>query len=156
MDEKTRDAVVARVYGHLGEEPKPYVMVIGPGDFSPTVWKRTRDLVAFRLHRPQTDGTTVTDAAIYLLRDSDMYRTAAAALRTGATQKEYIWCLLAAVLTHESAHTAPKTEREALTAEAAQLGRCLRAGHLFSGDGWNPVNYLGKVQARLRNPREHY
>ncbi len=66
------------------------------------------------------------------------------------------WCLLAAVLAHEAAHTALRTERQALMAEAAQLRRCLFAGHLSSGDGWSPVTYLDKVEAKLRHPREHY
>ena len=29
-------------------------------------------------------------------------------------------------------------------------------GHLFSADGWSALSYLGKVEAKLRNPREHY
>ena len=44
------------------------------------------------------------DAAIYLVRDSAIYSKAAATLRTGATNSEYAWCLLAAVCVHESAH----------------------------------------------------
>jgi hypothetical protein len=112
--------------------------------------------VAFRLFRPGPANATVADAAIYLVRDSAVYSKAAAALRNNTTQHEYVWCLLAAVLAHEAAHTAPGTERQALIAEAAQLRRCLFAGHLFSSDGWNPLAYLGKVEAKLRNPREHY
>jgi hypothetical protein len=40
--------------------------------------------------------------------------------------------------------------------EAAQLRRCLLAGHLAAGDGWDPVTYLGQVEAKFRRPREHY
>jgi len=112
--------------------------------------------VAFRLHRHRDDGTTVADAPIYLVRTSAVYLKAAAVLRSGATQREYVWCLLAAIVAHESAHTAPMTERQALTAEAEELRRCLFDGHLFTGDEWSPVTYLGKVEAKLRHPREHY
>jgi hypothetical protein len=50
-----------------------------------------------------------------------------------------VWCLLAAVLAHESAHTTPNTERDALMAEAAQLRRCISSGHLFPDEQWNPL-----------------
>jgi hypothetical protein len=43
-----------------------------------------------------------------------------------------------------------------LTAEIAQLCRCLLAGHLHSGNGWSVASYLGNVEAKLRNQREHY
>jgi hypothetical protein len=155
-DQWTNDPVVARVYEHFGEGPKPIVQVIGPDQFAMPIWKRVRNLVAFRIHRHGVDGTTVADAAIYLVRGSAIYQKAAAALRNNATQKEYVWCLLAAVFAHESAHTTPATERQALVAEAAQLRRCLSAGHLFAGDGWSALSYLGKVEAKLLNPREHY
>jgi hypothetical protein len=108
------------------------------------------------MHRHQPDGSTLADAAIYLLRDSALYAKAAEVARNRSTHHEYVWCLLAAVIAHEAQHTAPKTERQALLAEAAQLRRCLFAGHLHSGDGWSAVTYLGKVEAKLRHPREHY
>jgi hypothetical protein len=152
----TKDPVVARLHEHVGDTVRPLVLVVDSSRFSPAVWKRVKDLIAFRLHRPQADGTTRTDAAIYLVHNSPLYLKAAAVLRSRTTNQDYVWCLLAAVIAHEAAHTAPLTEREALTAEAAQLRRCLFRGHLFSGDGWNPVEYLGQVEAKLRSPREHY
>ena len=151
-----QDPVVVRLQEHLGETRRPVVLVVDSGQFPPSVWKRVEHLVAFRIHRRQPDGTTLADAATYLVRGSDLYFKAAATLRNRTTTQEYVWCLLAAVIAHEAAHTAPRTEREALTAEAAQLRRCLFAGHLAAGDGWNPVTYLGQVEARLRRPREHY
>lgn len=150
------DPVVARLYEHLGDGPRPIVLPVDSRNFPPAVWKRVKNLVAFRLHRHQPDGTTAVDAATYLIRDSDLYFKAAATLRNGTTNSEYVWCLLAAVLTHESAHTAPLTERQALSAEAAQLRRCLLAGHLYSGDGWSAGSYLLNVEAKLRHPRDHY
>lgn len=152
---RTRDPVVARVYEHLGDGPLPIVMVVDAGQFPRAVWARVKDLVAFRLHRPGAEGMTTADAPTYLVRDSDLYLKAAAALRNRTTTHEYVWCLLAAVLAHESAHTAPGTERQALTAEATHLRRCLTAGHLHATDGWNGGAYLQAVEARLRNPREH-
>jgi hypothetical protein len=150
------DPVVARVYEHLRDTPRPIVLVVGPRDFPPAVWNRVKNLVAFRLHRATVDGTTLTDAAVYLVRDSDVYFKAAATLRNRTTNHEYVWCLLSAVLMHESAHTVPKTERQALMGEAAQLRRCLSRGHLYSGDGWSAGRYLQQVEAKLRNPHEHY
>jgi hypothetical protein len=150
------DPVVARLHEHLGDWPRPIVLAVDSRQFPPAVWKRVKNLVAFRLHRHQSDGMTTVDAAIYLIRDSDLYFKAATTLRNRTTNSEYIWCLLAAVLSHESAHTAPLTERQALIAEAAQLRRCLLAGHLSSGDGWSAGSYLQKVEAKLRHPREHY
>jgi len=152
----TGDPVIARVYEHLGQGHRPLVLAVGADTFPPVVWKRVNNLVAFRLHRHQLDGTTVADAAIYLNRNSEIYMRAAATLRSGATQREYIWCLLAAIVAHESAHTTLMTERQALITEAGQLRRCLFDGHLFTGDGWSPVTYLGKVEAKLKKPREHY
>ena len=152
----TGDPVIARVYEHLGQDRKPLMLAVDSSTFPPPIWKRVGSLVAFRLHRHQADGTTVADAAIYLNRNSEVYMKAAAALRSGATQREYLWCLLAAIVAHESAHTTLMTERQALTAEAAQLRRCLFDGHLFTGDGWSPATYLGKVEAKLKEPREHY
>jgi hypothetical protein len=152
----TRDAVVARVFEHLGDRPKPLVLVVGAERFSPAVWRRVKNLIAFRLHRPLEEGTTQVDAATYLVRTSSVYMKAAEVLRNGLTNHEYIWCLLAAVLTHEAAHTKPDTEREALEAEAAQLRRCLFAGHLYSSSGWSSGDYLQKVEAKLRNPRQHH
>jgi hypothetical protein len=150
------DPVIARLYEHLGSGPRPIVLAVGPGHFPPPVWNRVKHLVAFRIHRHRDDGTTAADAAIYLVRDSAIYAKAAEAARHRSTHHEYIWCLLAAVILHESAHTEPKTERQALLTEAAQLRRCLFEGHLYAGDGWSAVGYLGKVEAKLRHPREHY
>ena len=152
----TRDPVVARVYEHLGNGPRPLILVVDSTQFSRPVWDRVKNLVAFRLHRATAGGTTIADAATYLVRDSKIYSKAVTALRAKSTNQEYIWCLLAAVLAHEAAHTSPQTERQALAAEREQLRRCLSAGHLYSGDGWNPLTYLGKVEAKLRNPAEHY
>ena len=149
------DPVVERLLEHI-DGPRPLVLFAERQRFERAVWNRVRHLVAFRLHRPQPNGTTVVDAPIYLVRDSRLYQDAAASLRSHATVKEYIWCLLAAVIAHEAAHTAPLTEREALLSEAEQLRRCLMAGHLHSGDGWSAGAYLMKVEARLRNPQEHY
>ena len=151
----TPDPVVARVFEHDRDTRRPLVLVIDSRHFPPAVWTRVKDLVAFRLHRPQPDGTTVADAATYLVRDSALYRKAAAVLRSQSTIYEYVWCQLAAVLAHESAHVAPPTERQALTAEAAQVRRCLFAGHLYTGDDWSPHAYLQAIEARLRSPREH-
>lgn len=155
-DALTNDSVIARVYEHLGDHPRPLVLVVDSTRFPPAVWRRVKHLVAFRLHRPQPDGATTVDAAIYLVRDSPLYARAAEVLRDRATNHDYVWCLLSAVLAHEGAHTEPMTERRAVMAELAQLRRCLLAGHLSSGDGWSPLWHLQKVQARLRNPREHY
>lgn len=155
-DGRIPDPVIARILEHLGDAARPIVLTVDSRHFPPAVWKRVRNLVAFRLHRHGPDGGTTVDAAIYLVRESDVYFKAAATLRNRTTNYEYVWCLLAAVLTHEAAHTAPMTERQALMAEAEQLRRCLFAGHLYSGDGWSPLSYLQKVEAKLRHPREHY
>ena len=149
----TRDPIVGKVFEHLGDQPKPLVLVVGVERFSPAVWRRVKDLIAFRLHRPLEDGRTQVDAATYLVRTSSIYMKAAEVLRNRLTNHEYIWCLLAAVLTHEAAHITPDTEREALQAEAAQLRECLFAGHLYSSSGWSAGDYLQKVEAKLRNPR---
>jgi hypothetical protein len=149
----TPDPIVARVFEHLGARPKPLVLVVGAERFSPAVWRRFKGLTAFRLHRPLEEGGTQVDAATYLVRTSAVYLKAAEVLRNRLTNHEYIWCLLAAVLTHESAHTRPDTEREALQAEAAQLRQCLFAGHLYSSSGWSAGDYLQKVEAKLRKPR---
>jgi len=154
--ERAYDPVIARMTRHFGDGSRPIVIAVGPDQFPAPVWNRVKGLMAFRLHRHRDDGATVADAPIYLVRTSDIYLKAAAALRTGATQREYVWCLLAAIVAHESAHTAPMTERQALMAEAAQLRRCLHDGHLFTGAEWSPVTYLGQVEAKLRHPREHY
>ena len=150
------DPVVARLREHTGMNIHPIIQVVGPDDLPAGLWGRVKDLVAYRLHRPAPGGSTRADPAIYLVQTSARYIEAAAALSSGATAKEYIWCLFAAVLAHEAAHTAPKTEPEALRAEAAQLRRCLAAGHLHSAAGWSAGSYLMKVEAKLRNPREHY
>ena len=154
--ERPADSVIARIAEHLGDGHRPIIIAVGPEHFPPPVWNRVKGLVAFRLHRRRDDGTTVADAPIYLVRTSDVYLKAAAVLRSRATQREYVWCLLVAIVAHESAHTTPMTERQALMAEVAQLRRCLFEGHLFTGDEWSPVAYLGKVEAKLRQPREHY
>jgi hypothetical protein len=153
---RTGDPVVARVYEHLGAAPRPIVQVVDSSHFPPPVWKRMQHLVAFRIHRQRDGQGTLVDAAIYLVHESDLYLKAAAALRNHTTNHEYVWCLLTAVLAHEAAHTAPGTERQALSAEAQQLRRCLLAGHLHAADGWNGLAYLQKVEARRRQPREHY
>lgn len=150
------DPVVARVHRHGGDAPRPVVFVVDHRDFPPDVWRRVKNLVAFRLHRHRADGTTAVDAAVYLVRSSAVYQQAAAALRHATSNHEYVWCLLAAVLAHEAAHTAPQTERQALAAEAAQLRHCLFDGHLHTGSAWSAGAYLQQVEARLRNPREHY
>ena len=152
----TKDPVVARIYEHLGAAPKPLVVVVAAQDFSPAVWRRVKDLSAFRLHRSLEGGTTRVDSAVYLVRSSSVYTKAAAALGNRSTNQEYVWCLLAAVLAHEAAHTTPQTERQALMAEGSQLRRCLFAGHLHSSAGWSAGAYLQKVEAKLRNPREHH
>ena len=147
---------MARVFEHNGGGPRPLVLFAERDRFERGTWNRVRHLVAFRLHRPQPNGTTVIDAAIYLVRASRLYQDAAAALRNRATVKEYVWCLLAAVIAHEATHSAPGTERAALVSEAEQLRRCLSAGHLHSSDSWSAGAYLMQVEARLRNPQEHY
>lgn len=152
----SKDPVVARLHEHLTEGRRPLILAVSSKNFPATVWRRVKQLVAFRLHRQGDNGVTVADAAVYLVRDSDMYAKAARALRSGSTHEEYLWCLLAAVVAHESAHTTPNTEGQALTAEAEQVRRCLEAGHLYAANGWNPLTYLGKVEAKMRNPREHY
>jgi len=150
------DPVVARIHEHLAGATQPILLVVDSHDFPEEVWNRVKHLVAFRLHRHLPDGTTAVDAAIYLVRDSNLYFKAYAALRNRTTNHEYVWCLLAAVVAHEAAHTAPMTERQALLAEAAQVRRCLSAGHLEAVADWNPGSYLQKVEANLRHPREHY
>jgi hypothetical protein len=152
----TNDPIVARVYEHNGGAPRPLVLVVDRANLPARVWNRVKNLVAFRMHRPQPDGTTLVDAPIYIVRNSAIYLKADAALRNGTTNDEYVWCLLAAVLAHEGAHKAPMTEREALIAEAEQLRRCLLGGHLHTGSGWSAGAYLLKVEAKLRQPREHY
>ena len=112
--------------------------------------------MAFRLHRRLPDGSLTVDAPIYLLDTSGVYQKASRALSTRATHQEYVWCVLFAVLAHEAAHTGPGTERQALTTEIEQLRRCLFAGHLHSTDGWEAGSYLMKLEAKLRNPREHH
>jgi hypothetical protein len=150
------DPVVARIHQHGSDPPGPLVRVIDGGDFPPHVWHRVKNLVAFRLHRHLPDGTSVTDAPVFFVRSSALYQNAAAALRNRTSNHEYVWCLLAAMIAHEAAHSAPMTERQALIAEAEQLRRCLFAGHLYTGNGWSAGAYLQKVEARLRQPREHY
>jgi hypothetical protein len=150
------DPVVARVLEHIDDGPRPLILLAQRDRFEHDVWNRVRNLVAFRLHRPQRDGRTIVDAPIYLVRESRLYQDAAAALRNRSTVKDYIWCRLAAVIAHEQAHSATLTERAALLSEAEQLRRCLKAGHLHTSDGWSAGAYLMMVEARLRNPQEHY
>ena len=148
------DPVVVRVHEHGGAARRPIVVVVGPEDLPRPVWQRVKNLVAFRLHRPAEGGTTITDAAIYLVRTSDLYDRATTVLRSDLTDQESVWCLLAAVLSHEAAHTALNTERQALEAELEQLRRCQAAGHLLPTDGWRAASHLAKVEARLRECRE--
>jgi hypothetical protein len=156
MEVESADPVVARVQRHVGVSAGFPVRVVASEDMPGDLWHRVKHLVAFRIHRHMSDRTTEVDPSIYLVRTSDIYAKAAAAIRNGTTNHDYVWCLLAAVLTHEAAHTHPRTEQQALAAEAAQLRRCLFAGHLYAADGWSAVTYLGKVEAKRRNPREHY
>jgi hypothetical protein len=149
------DPVVSRVLEHFAGTALPAIRIARSEDFHAQAWRRVEKLVGFRIHRPGPGGVTIADAVIYLSATSDLYRKAAAALRSGATQREYVWCLLASVISHEAAHTAPDTEHQALRAEAALLRRCLLAGHLHAADGWNAPGYLGRLEGRLRNPREH-
>ena len=150
------DRVVERVREHVGAATHTLVRVVGADDFQAEPWQRVKHLVAFRIHRHGQGGTPTTDPVTYLVATSSLYLKAAGALRNGTTNHEYVWCLLAAVLAHEAAHTGANTERQALTAEVEQLRRCLFAGHLHAADGWGGVSYLGKVEAKLRNPHEHY
>jgi hypothetical protein len=152
----TNDPIIARVYEHNGNAPRPLVLVVDHSNFPTSVRNRVKNLVAFRMHRPQPDGGTLIDAPIYVVRNSPLYMKAAMALRNGTTNDEYVWCLLAAVIAHEAAHQAPLTERQALGAEAEQLRLCLRAGHFHTSSGWSAGAYLQKVEAKLRRPREHY
>jgi hypothetical protein len=150
------DAVVAHLLKH--EEAREFgpVRVVGRKDLPPDVWHLVKDAVAFRLHRPQPDGTTAADPVFYLARTSALYVRASDALRTGYSFREYVWCLLVAVLAHEAAHTAPRTEREALAAELKQLRRCFSRGHLQPRNDWSPMGYIGKVEARLKNTKGHH
>lgn len=148
------DPVVARIHEHGGVAGRPIIVVVGPEDFSEPVWRRVKDLVAFRLHRPAEDGTKATDAAIYLVRTSELYYRAVTELRQDSTDHDPVWCLLAAVVSHEAAHTSEDTERQALEAEIAQLRRCQRAGHLPPTDGLRAVSHIAKVEARLRAIRD--
>ena len=153
---ESTDPVVARLLHHAGLQGEVAVQVVDRADLPADLWSRVQHLVAFRIHRHSVEGTTTVDPAIYLVRTSELYVKAAATLRGRLTTREYVWCLFAAVFSHEAAHTAPLTERQALAAELAQLRRCLLAGHLHASDGWSAASYVGKVQAKLRSPREHY
>jgi hypothetical protein len=152
----TNDAVIARVFEHNGDAPRPLVLVVDRTNFSDDVWNRVKNLVAFRLHRHRPDGSMLVDAPIYVVRNSAIHVKAAKAMRAGTTNDAYVWCLLAAVLAHEAAHITPLTERQALIAEAEQLQHCLHAGHLYTSNGWSAGAYLQQVEAKLRQPREHY
>lgn len=144
------DPVVTRVREHGGAAGRAIVVVVGPEDLPRPVWQRVKHLVAFRLHRPAEDGTTITDAAIYLVRTSDLYERAATALREDPWAHDAVWCFLAAVVSHEAAHVSEGTERQALEAEIAQLRRCQAAGHLLPSDGMRAVSHVAKVEAKLR------
>ena len=129
-----------RVHEHGSVAGQPIILVVGHDDFPEPVWRRVKDLVAFRLHRRGEDGSESTDAAIYLVQTSDLYDRAATALRADPTGEDPVWCFLAAVVTHEAAHTSEGTERQALEAEIAQLRRCQAAGHLPPSDGLRAVS----------------
>ena len=144
------DPVVARILEHGGAASRPIVVVVGQEDLPKAVWRTVRDLVAYRLHRPAGDGTAVTDAAIYLVRTSDLYYRASKVLRTRGTGQDEVWCFLAAVLSHEAAHTAADTERQALEAEVAQLRRCAVASHLAAGDVARIASRVSKIESKLR------
>ena len=75
-------------------------------------------------------------------------------LRADLTNQESVWCLLAAVLSHEAAHDAVNTERLALEAEVAQLRRCQADGHLPPTDGLRAASYVAKAEAKLRDYRQ--
>ena len=149
-DTRGPDPVVARILEHGGAASRPIVVVVGPEHLPKSVWQTAGDLVAYRLHRPSGDGATITDAAIYLLRTSDLYYRASKVLRTRATGQDEVWCFLAAVLSHEAAHTGVDTERQALEAEAAQLRQCAVASHLAAGDVAKIASRLAKIEAKLR------
>jgi hypothetical protein len=144
------DPVVERIREHGGPARSSIVRVVGPEDVPRSVWQTVKHLVAYRIHRPSEDGGTVTDAAIYLVRTSDLYHRAATVLRTNATGQDDVWCLLAAVLTHEAAHRAINTEREALEAEAARLRDCLMSGHLSQGEVLRLASSIARIEAKLR------
>lgn len=105
------DPVVARLLEHIDQGPRPLILFAERDRFERAAWNRVRNLVAFRVHRPQPNGLTVIDAPIYLVRESRLYQDAAAALRNRATVREYVWCQLAALIAHEAAHTGPETTR---------------------------------------------
>ena len=71
-------------------------------------------------------------------------------LRTRGTGQDEVWCFLAAVLSHEAAHTAADTERQALEAEVAQLRRCAVASHLAAGDVARIASRVSKIESKLR------
>ena len=144
------DPVVERIREHGGSAGSPMVVVVGPEDVPKSVWQSVKDLVAYRVHRPSEDGVPVTDAAIYLVRTSDLYQRAATVLRTNATGQDEVWCFLSAVLSHEAAHSAINTEQQALEAEAEQLRRCLFASHPPGGDVGRLASYISKVEAKLQ------
>ena len=47
--------VVARIHEHGSVAGQPIILVVGHDDFSEPVWRRVKDLVAFRLHRRRGD-----------------------------------------------------------------------------------------------------
>jgi hypothetical protein len=144
------DPVVERIREHGGFAGSPIVVVVGPADLPKSVWQTVKHLVAYRLHRRSESGATVTDAAIYLVRTSDLYHQAATVLRTKAPGRDDVWCRLAGVLRHEAAHDAIDTEREALAAEAAQLRHCLSACQLSPEEVVRLAAYLSTVDGKLR------
>ena len=71
-------------------------------------------------------------------------------LRTNGTGQDDVWCLFAAVLSHEAAHTGTNTEREALEAEAAQLRDCVRSDHLSPSEVLRLASSLFKIDAKVK------
>ena len=116
------DPVIARILDHL--DVRPIIIVVDRQTVGDDVWKRVKSLNAFRVHNP--NGTT--NAPIYLVKTSDLYRQAAQL--PGANSD--VWCKYAAIIMHELQHNAPMTEKAALEAEAAQVQKCLNDGHFQS------------------------
>jgi hypothetical protein len=138
------DPIVATLLDHL--EVRPIIVVVDRQTVGDDTWKRVKSLNAFRVHR-HVDGRVVTDAAIYLVKGSDLYREAAL-----AGSKSDVWCKLAAVIMHELQHTAPLTEKAALEAEMTQVKECLKHGH-FQEHG---NTYLMELARKSRTVKEHY
>ena len=149
------DAVVSRVFEHFRGVPGRSFSSPNPGTFTSRSGDECRVLSrSGSIGQRRVEPPRPMPSSIYRAPRSCISRRPWCSGPARHTIG-YVWCLLAAVLAHESAHTALNTERQALTAELGQLRRCLFAGHLHATDGWNATTYLGKVEARLRNPREH-